>query len=158
MQAPGIVCILGLLVKRLFCCFVLVKKVAKIVISIRLLNTGKTTIVGPKNIRGKIMVNTRGYREHLLESLKDPDEAAAYINAAMEDDDLQVFLLALRDVADAKGGIGDLAKRTELNRESLYRTLSEKGNPRLSGLKSVLEACGLCLSVAPLKTVKTQQQ
>ena len=96
------------------------------------------------------MVNTRDYKEHLLESLEDPEEAAAYINVAIEDNDLQVFLLALRDVADAQGGIGDLAKRTDLNRESLYRTLSKRGNPRLSGLKSVLEAFGLCLSVVPL--------
>ena len=96
------------------------------------------------------MVNTRDYKEHLLESLKDPEEAAAYVNAAMEDNDLQVFLLALRDVADAQGGIGDLAKKTDLNRVSLYRTLSKTGNPRLSGLKSVLEAFGLCLSVIPL--------
>ncbi|SCA63436.1 Uncharacterized protein HI_1420 [Chlamydiales bacterium SCGC AG-110-P3] len=92
----------------------------------------------------------RDYKEHLLNSLKNSEEAAAYINAAMEDNDLQVFLLALRDVADAQGGIGDLAQKTELNRESLYRTLSKRGNPRLSGLKSVLEAFGLCLSVIPM--------
>ena len=97
------------------------------------------------------MTSTRDYKEHLLESLKDSDEAAAYINAAMEDNDLQVFLLALRDVADAQGGIGNLAQKTELNRESLYRTLSKRGNPRLSGLKSVLEAFGLCLSVIPME-------
>lgn len=96
------------------------------------------------------MVNTKDYREHLLEALKDPEEAAAYINAAIEDNDLQVFLLALRDVADAQGGIGDLAEKTDLNRESLYRTLSKRGNPRLSGLKSVLGAFGLGLSVVLL--------
>lgn len=96
------------------------------------------------------MPNTRNYKEHLFEALKDPEEAAAYINASMDDSELEVFLLALRDVAEAQGGIGNLAKKTELNRESLYRTLSRRGNPRLKGLKSVLEAFGLCLSVTPI--------
>lgn len=73
--------------------------------------------------------------------------AAAYLNAALEDDDLHVFLLALRDIAESQGGMSHLAKETDLNRESLYKTLSMRGNPRLTSLKSVLGACGLEIAI-----------
>ena len=57
-----------------------------------------------------------------------------------------VFLLALRDVAKARG-MRQLAQDTQLSRESLYRTLSRKGNPRFSTLEAVLESVGLKLAV-----------
>lgn len=76
------------------------------------------------------MMKAKNYKEHLLEQLQDPEEAAAYLNAALRDDDPHVFLLALRDIAESQGGMGWLAKHSELNRENLYRTLSVKGNPR----------------------------
>src|SRR5437867_8070081 len=92
-------------------------------------------------------IKTQSYRESLLESLRDADEAAQYLNACLEDDDHRVFLLALRDVADARGGIRALARGTRLNRESLYRMLSRSGNPSLDSLAAVLRACGLRLAV-----------
>jgi probable addiction module antidote protein len=95
----------------------------------------------------KPLVKTESYRESLLESLKNPDEAAQYLNACLEDEDARVFLLALRDVADARGGIRDLSRNTRLNRESLYRMLSRSGNPSLDSLTAVLNACGLRLAV-----------
>jgi probable addiction module antidote protein len=55
----------------------------------------------------------------------------------------------LRTIADALGGLAALAERTGLSRETLYRTLSEKGNPRLDTLTSILGAFGLRVSVAP---------
>ena len=96
------------------------------------------------------MGKTRNYKEHLNDRLQDHELAAAYLDAAMEDDDVQVFLLALRDVAEAQGGLGWLAKETDLNRPSLYQTLSKRGNPRLSNLRVMLEAFGLRLSITPL--------
>jgi probable addiction module antidote protein len=87
------------------------------------------------------------YRESLLESLKNPDEAAQYLNACLEDEDAHVFLLALRDVADAHGGIRALSRNANLNRESLYRMLSKSGNPSLDSLAAVLKACGMRLAV-----------
>ena len=87
------------------------------------------------------------YKEGLLEDLKDSKEAAAYLDVALEEGDSEGFLLALRDVAEARGGIATLAKQAELNRESMYRMLSEKGNPQLSSLSSVLKSLGLKLSV-----------
>ena len=91
---------------------------------------------------------TKDYKEPLLEQLKDPKEAAAYLDAALEEDE-ESFLLALRDVAEAVGGVSAIAKHTKLNRESLYRTLSHKGNPELRSLRLILEKFGLRLSVAP---------
>jgi len=88
----------------------------------------------------------KDYREQLHESLRDPEEAAAYLNAAIEDGDEQVFLLALRDVAEALG-IGELARNAQLSRESTYRLLSKQGNPRLSSLWALLDAMGLKLSI-----------
>ncbi len=70
------------------------------------------------------MVKTKSYKKHLLGKLKKPKEAASYLNAALNDDDPHVFLLALRDIAEAKGGMNWLAEQADLNRENLYRTLS----------------------------------
>jgi probable addiction module antidote protein len=91
-------------------------------------------------------VLTKSYRDSLLENLQDPSEAAAYLDAALEDEDSRVFLLALRDVAEARG-ISRVAAEADLNRESLYRMLSEEGNPRLSSLEALLHAFGLRLAV-----------
>ena len=70
----------------------------------------------------------RDYDDYLIESLKDRRLAEAYLNAALEEDDARVFLLALRDVAQARG-MSKLAARSKLNRESLYKMLSKRGNP-----------------------------
>lgn len=73
---------------------------------------------------------------------------AAYLDAALAEGDREVFLLALRDVAEARlGSLGKLAQQSGLNREALYRTLSAKGNPELSSLDKLLQAMGLRLSV-----------
>ena len=93
------------------------------------------------------MAKTRSYKKSLIERLKNPKEAAAYLNAALLDDDLRVFLVALRDIVEAHGGISAIAKETELNRESLYRTLSLQGNPTLMSLFLLLDALGLELQV-----------
>lgn len=87
------------------------------------------------------------YLDGLREDLQDPETAAAYLNAAIEDGSQEMLLLALRDVAESKG-LTRLAKEAVLNREHLYRILSEKGNPRLSSFVALLDSLGLRLSVA----------
>ena len=82
----------------------------------------------------KPTVSAESCRESFLESLRMPDEAAQYLNACLADEDARVFLLALRDVADARGSITALSRDTHLNRESLYRMLSKSGNPSLGSL------------------------
>ena len=95
-----------------------------------------------------MMAKSKIYQDSLLESLADASEAAAYLNAALEDGNKEVFLLALRNVADARlGGMSKLAEATGLNRESLYRMLSENGNPELNSLSLLLQALGLKLAV-----------
>ena len=87
------------------------------------------------------------YQPYLIESLKDPAHALEYLQAALEETDMpEVFLLALRNVAEARG-FTKLAKDTELNRESLYRMLSKNGNPSLSSLHTLLDSLGFRLSV-----------
>lgn len=95
------------------------------------------------------MAKSRSYQESLLEALKDPLEAVEYLNAALEEGDPAVFLLALRDVVDAYGGMSKLAASTALNRENLYRMLSTKGNPEFFSLLTVLKAVGFRLAVEP---------
>jgi probable addiction module antidote protein len=81
--------------------------------------------------------------------LQDPKNAAAYIEATLTEGDSSDLLHALRDVTEARGGIANIAKKTGLNRETLYRTLSKRGNPQLSSLAAILGATGLRLSVTP---------
>lgn len=89
---------------------------------------------------------SRPYKESLLEDLKDPNEAAEYLTAVLEDGSPDVFLLALRDVAEAHG-MKRLAEGARLNRESMYRMLSDQGNPQLASLTAVLHQLGLRLAV-----------
>lgn len=78
----------------------------------------------------------------------NPDFAAEYLKAALEDnDEPAVLLIALRRIAEAKGGIAKIAKAAGVERESLYRALSVRGNPRLSTLLAVTKAVGLRLTV-----------
>ena len=92
------------------------------------------------------------YQKDLIESLKEPSEAAAYLNAALEDGDKETFLLALRNIAEANGGMKAVAEKADLNRESLYRTLSHRGNPEIRTLFNLLHGVGLRLSVTPEHT------
>ena len=73
----------------------------------------------------KIQQNMGNYEEWLVNSLKNKKEAATYLQVALEEyqtnGDLEAFLLALRHVAEAQGGIGKLSKKTHLSRESLYK-------------------------------------
>jgi len=78
---------------------------------------------------------------------KDPDFAAKYLKTALEDEvEPRVLLIALRHLAQAQG-IARVAKAAGIERESLYRALSARGNPRLSTLMAVTKAIGLKLTV-----------
>jgi probable addiction module antidote protein len=70
----------------------------------------------------------------------------------LSEGDPRAMPTALRTVADAAGGIAALADKTGLSRETLYRTLSKKGNPRLDTVAAILAAYGLQLSVRPGQT------
>jgi probable addiction module antidote protein len=89
------------------------------------------------------------YKADLLEDLKDSEYAALYLEQALEGGSPEEFLLALRDVAEARK-ISSVAQASNLNRENLYKMLSVAGNPRLKSLTAILESVGLRLSVGTL--------
>ena len=93
------------------------------------------------------MATSRSYQDSLVKRLRDPKEAAAYLDAALEEGDRAAFLLAIRNVIEALGGMTKIARQTGLNRENLYRVLSEQGNPELNSLEKLLKGLGLRLAV-----------
>ena len=103
--------------------------------------TGKTG----KGARRASAAPSRPFRA--TDHLKTDTERAAYLEALLEDGDNRVITIGLRDLAESVGGIAALSERTGLSRETLYRTLSPRGNPRLDTLSALLHAMGLRLSV-----------
>ena len=91
-----------------------------------------------------LIKNTVSYHDYLISSLKDPNEAYGYLQASVEeyqlDNDAEALLIALRNIAEAQGGLSKLAAKTGLGRERLYKTISPKGNPKLSTLLTVTYA------------------
>lgn len=104
---------------------------------------------------GHAAAPSRSYEDWLVHRLQDPNEAAAYLEAAIEDGNQGVLMLALRHVAHAQGGVAEIARRSRLTREATYRMLSASGNPELKSLTALLAAAGLRLSVKPIDRAKT---
>lgn len=92
---------------------------------------------------------TKDYHAWLIKRLEEPREAERYLKVALEDSP-EMFLKALRNVAEARK-MAKVAEGAGVNRESLYRTLSEDGNPRYDTLNSILMALDIELTVK-LKT------
>lgn len=97
------------------------------------------------------MKPSKNYHDDLLQRLADTEYAAEYLTACLEDGDEGVFLLALRDVAQVHGGISQLAQKTNLNREHLFRMLSKTGNPQLNSLRRIAGAMGFKFTLCPVK-------
>ena len=95
------------------------------------------------------------YQDSLIQALKDPEEAAGYLNAVLAEGDKKLFLVALRNVVAARGGMVKLSRQTKLSRPNLYRMLSKDGHPEIQSIHKVLEAFGLTLHVSPKSTKKT---
>ncbi len=95
------------------------------------------------------MKRTKSFRESLIKALKNPIEASEYLNAVLKEGDVNLLLAALRDVAQAQGGITKLSRQTKLNRANLYQMLSKHGNPRIQSLESILKVFGLKVGVLP---------
>ena len=91
------------------------------------------------------------FDDYMVESMKDPSEAAAYIEAVMQMDDPAALLVALRHVARAHG-MAEVARRADVGDKTLFKALSASGNPTLSTVQKVLAAVGLRLSVTPANT------
>lgn len=90
------------------------------------------------------------HEKALIDELRDPAEAAAYLNAAWEENDPELFLLALERVVKAHG-VTKTAELAGINRQHLHRALSLKGNPTIKTLQNILTALDLELAVRPKK-------
>ena len=89
------------------------------------------------------------FEDYMVNTMKNPVEVAAYIQAAMELDDPAALLVALRQVAKAHS-MAEVTRRADVGDKVLFKTLSPDGNPTLTTLHKVLHALGLRLSVVPL--------
>lgn len=103
------------------------------------------------------------YREYLLEELKaDPEFAVLYLRdgfaSLCNPEERAVGMMAIRDVAQAYGGLAKIAQDAGISREALYRALSPKGNPTLNTLLAVLGAVGMRLSIEPVNGEKAGLQ
>ena len=103
----------------------------------------------------QVLEHTVSYKEGLIKVLKDPEEARAYLEVALDEcgasGETDGLLLALRDVAQAQGGVGALAERAGLNREHLYRVLSSRSKPKLDNLMAIISALGFRLRLDCIK-------
>jgi len=90
------------------------------------------------------------------EFLKTEEDVIAYLDAALEENDPELLTVALGDIARSQG-MREVARKAGVSRESLYRSLSEKGNPSAATLFKVLDACGIKLErVKSSKTMKSE--
>ncbi len=89
-------------------------------------------------------MKSRNMTETLYKYLRDPEFAANYLNEIIEDGDMPEMLLALRDIAKAReGGMSAVATNTDFSRGSLYKSLSESGNPLFSSVLDITRTFGL---------------
>jgi probable addiction module antidote protein len=88
---------------------------------------------------------TRAHADYLSAHLADDRNAAALLDVALASGDEGDIMYALRALATARGGVAGIAEAAGLSRETLYRTLSREGNPRLSTLLAIIRAAGVRL-------------
>ncbi len=102
-----------------------------------------------KERQKKVYPASRAYEEGLDERLTNPEYAIGYLNAILEENDPDLLLLGLRDVARAYG-FTHIAEATGLNRESLYKALSKGRHPRIGTVMDVLSAMGCRIRLEPV--------
>jgi probable addiction module antidote protein len=98
------------------------------------------------------MRKLRKFKDSVIENLQDQNYAKTYLDVALEeyskDHDTRAFFLALKDVAEAQGGLSKLAAHTNLNRSNLYWVLSGQNKPKLDTVDRILQGLGFRLSIA----------
>ena len=103
-----------------------------------------------------ILKHTTSFKENVFKRLQDLEFARIYLETAFEsyqeDGGTDALLLAMRDVAEAQGGIGKLAKKTTISREHLYDILASKHNPSLDNWLDILSALGFRVRLEQQKT------
>lgn len=97
-------------------------------------------------------MNIRTTEWDVADFLRTAEDVVDYLDAALAENDPAFFAKALGDVARSRG-MADIARQTGLSRESLYKSLSVKGNPSLQTITTVLDALGMRVSVVPKEPV-----
>lgn len=99
------------------------------------------------------MRKLRTLQEFLRERLADKEKAIGYLDVSLEeyqiDGDTPFFLKGIRNIIEAQGGVGELAKQTQIEAEVLLEMLSSENAPRLDTFIQILTALGCQLSIAP---------
>lgn len=96
------------------------------------------------------MPRSVSYHEQLIQDLKNPLEAAAYIEVALEENEPKFISKALKNVVEAQGGIEELSSSAKLAYEKLDKSLKENAQVEYHALNTLLKELGLYLSVAAL--------
>jgi probable addiction module antidote protein len=104
-------------------------------------------------------IKSRKLDEYLINSLKDPKEAQAYMNVILEDfqknNDFEAFSLALEILVKAQGSISQFANETDVSRTHLYRIFNSEVQPQFVTIANIFKSLGFKLSVKPIKRLKT---
>jgi probable addiction module antidote protein len=103
----------------------------------------------PKKSGGDTRMKLKDIHEILDCELQDPEFAAIYLNDALNDGSPEEFLLALRNIIRATQGISQIGEETQLSKESLYKALSESGNPNFLTVYKIISALGLQILFEP---------
>lgn len=108
-----------------------------------------STLRRKKMAKKRVYKDYANYDEFLQDRLKDPELAMAYLNEALHDEDQNVFLIALKDVCNAQSlDVSTIAKKAHISRQSVYRMLSQQGNPRWNNITSLIDAMGLQVQIS----------
>ena len=93
----------------------------------------------------------RDYEEYLIESLKDPEEAEAYLEASleayMEDNDIKALMLAFEHLARAKYSVSEMARQAGISRQHLYRIFDNETSPNFNTVMTIIKSLGFTLEV-----------
>ncbi len=133
--------------RRSCCCWPAATSVRRTPTSNARCGTGRT---GNGGQRMKDLAHDESMAELFRE---DAAFATQYLNDVLEEGDQADLLIALRQMAQAFGGVPAIAEKADLNATQLYRTLSAEGNPELRSLTAVLKAMGMRLAVQPIRHV-----
>jgi len=103
-------------------------------------------------------ITTVSHDSYMKKVLANREEAAAYIDAAAQEGELEFLLVAIRRVVGANGGMGALAKATGRSRTTLYKTLSPTGNPEVATLEAILAVYGIRMGFFAIKPTPGQHK
>ena len=109
-------------------------------------------------MKGQLKLDVVPYEAGLYKRLQDPRYASGYLKTCLEDNATpEVFLMALRDVAEA-WGMTEIAEKTKVTRSALYKMLSDKGNPGFRNIMALVNRLGMTLTIQPTRVVKKRMR